>query len=441
VSRQERGPERRRAPAPASFPFTSPNGETVPEDRRRSPDRRRNGFVSQQRILDGIPYGVFERLIERCRMRDLAPGEVLLALGQTNHALHLLLSGRLQIHLDSAESRNWLDIVPGECVGEMSIIDGQPVSAYVVAGEASRLLSIPEELFWSELVTAPGVARNLFKVLSARMRRRNDLLLRAMEQRLQFENLQRSLQAAHDLQMSMLPGERPRLPRHPQTEVHALMEPARDVGGDFYDAFELNERQVCLAVGDVSGKGMPAALFMVRALTLLRIEAFAEGGLAQLLDRLNRRLCEDNPSCMFVTLFLALVETSSGRAEYACAGHHAPLLWRPGSGCRALAVGKTVVLGVNEHARFQARALRLRQGDVLLAYTDGVSEALDHKLRQFGHVRLRRLLSSAAAIDPQALVRRVREAVAEFSGGAPLADDLTVLAMHYRGNPDAPPVS
>jgi sigma-B regulation protein RsbU (phosphoserine phosphatase) len=307
------------------LPLASANGKRIAEDRRRSPDRRGNAFLSQQRILEGIPYEVFEPLIDRCRMRDLAPGEVLLSLGQTNHALHLLLSGRLQVHLDAADSRNWLDVAPGECVGEMSIIDGQPVSAYVVAEVASRVLSIPEELLWSELAVAPGIARNLLKVLAMRMRRRNDLLLRAMEQRMQLELLQRSLQAAHDLQMSMLPSERPELPHHPQVEVYALVEAARDVGGDFYDAFEVNERQLCLAVGDVSGKGMPAALFMVRALTLLRTEISAGGALEQVLERLNRRLCEDNPSCMFVTLFLALVDSRSPRGRITPAPGTTPL--------------------------------------------------------------------------------------------------------------------
>lgn len=425
MSRQRRGPERR-SRAPVSFPLTLPNGQIIPEDRRRLPDRRRNAFLSQQRIFDGIPYDVLEPLIERCQTRDLSPGEVLLSLGQTNDALHLLLSGRLQVHLDAAESQNWVEILPGECVGEMSIIDGQPTSAYVVADVTSRVLSIPEELFWSVLVAAPGVASYLFKVLAARMRRRNDMLLQAMEQRLE-------LRAAHDLQVSMLPGERPRLPHHPQAEVYARTEPAEDVGGDFYDAFEVNERQLCLAVGDVSGKGMAAALFMVRTLTLLRIEVAAGGGLAPVLSRLNRRLCEDNPAHMFVTLFLALVDTRSGRADYACAGHHAPLRWRPGSGCRTLPAGRNVVLGANPRARFEARVVRLRQGDVLIAYTDGVNEARDQKRREFGHARLRRLLSSPAADDLQELVDRLRQAVADFSGGTPLVDDLTILAMRYRG--------
>ncbi len=135
------------------------------------------------------------------------------------------------------------------------------------------MLCVPGEVFWSDLIAVPGIARNLMRMVVRRLRDRAEMILRAQRQQLQYEALKKELDAARTIQKSMLTAVSAALPAFPALDLHALMDPAKDVGGDFYDALALDDRSVLLAVGDVAGKGMPAALFMVRAMTVLRMAA------------------------------------------------------------------------------------------------------------------------------------------------------------------------
>jgi len=175
-----------------------------------------------------------------------------------NHHLYLLLSGEIEIYIDFVGSTKKFTVAVGEMVGEVSIIDGLAPTGFVAATAESVLLAIHESVLWSELFRIPGSARNLLRQLARRMRERNLAIQKSVEQTLRLEHLEKELRIAHDLQASMLPM-RPLLPRHSAVSVDALMEPAKEIGGDFYDAFALNEHTVCVAIGDVAGKGVPAA--------------------------------------------------------------------------------------------------------------------------------------------------------------------------------------
>ena len=174
-------------------------------DRRRADDRRRNGFISRLQLFLNIPYEVIEAVLGDCVARNVPAEEVLLEPGQSNHGIHLLVSGRLRIHFDRKDSSDFIPIEEGGCFGELSIIDGRPVSAYVVADIPSRVLMVHDSVFWEKLIPYPGVARNLLNVLSERMRTNGEMILERMKDRLALEHLQKELAIAHTIQLAMLP--------------------------------------------------------------------------------------------------------------------------------------------------------------------------------------------------------------------------------------------
>jgi sigma-B regulation protein RsbU (phosphoserine phosphatase) len=422
-----RGPDRR-----GSGPGQLPPGMAF--ERRLSADRRSNGFISQLQLFLSIPYAAVERVLSECSMRDVEAGEVLLRPGQVNHAIHLLVSGRLRIHFDSTESADHIPIEEGSCFGELSIIDGRPASAYVVADLPSRVLAIDEHVFWEKLIPQPGVARNLLSVLSDRMRVNREIILDRMKDRLALEHLHKELSIARSIQLSMLPPGDRLFPERPDVCAYGIMEPAKDVGGDFYDAFFVSPNRLFVAVGDVSGKGVPAALFMARAITQLRIEAVREQSPAAILERVNRALSIGNDAGMFVTLFLGVLDVRSGVLRYSSAGHNPPLIIGP-VGATYLNVPKGIVAGMLEQAKYAEDAVTISVGSSLLIYTDGVTEAMNAGGDFYTDERLLEIAGEGAGADAAGLVSRVQTSVVAFAQGAPQADDITLLALHNRGNP------
>ena len=217
----------------------------------------------------------------------------------------MLLSGQLVAYLDGARRpESGIPIQPGESVGEMSAIDGKPASAFVVAVTESRLLLLPGRLFWSRFGNVPAVMRNLLASLSERMRRGNEAMLEAQHKQLSLEHVRRELQIARQLQTSMIPLRGRLFPERGDIEIAGMMDPASDVGGDFFDAFFVDERHLFVCVGDVSGHGIPAALFMARAIGLIRSRRWAHA-IPSSYSRINEQLCARNAANIFVTLFCA----------------------------------------------------------------------------------------------------------------------------------------
>jgi sigma-B regulation protein RsbU (phosphoserine phosphatase) len=383
-------------------------------------------------LFRDVPPARTAELLARCRTRALAAGETLLAAGQPNDTLYLLLDGELRVHLDAAGSATSFGVPPGECVGDVSLIDGAPASAFVIAAVPSRVLAIDGDVFWSQLMAEPAIARNLLRLVVRRLRERAESILASQRQQLRFEALQRELDAARSIQASMLPGLTPLRAAFPHLDLHASMEPAREVGGDFYDALAIDERDVLLTVGDVSGKGMPAALFMVRTLTVLRLAALRGDPAAGLLGRVNDLLCENNPSDMFTTAFVALLDTGSGLLTYYNGGHPAPLLSRGGGPFAPLPLPRAPVVGIMPGVDYAAWTVQLQPGDRLVAYTDGVTEAEDPDGAMLGDARLAAALDACAACDAAGLVQAVRAEVDRFAAGAAQSDDITLLALAYR---------
>jgi sigma-B regulation protein RsbU (phosphoserine phosphatase) len=206
-----------------------------------------------------------------------------------------------------------------------------------------------------------------------------------------------------------------------------MMTPASEVGGDFFDAFFVDERHLFLCVGDVSGHGIPAALFMARTMGLIRIAAMSTRAPDRLLERINEQQCAGNDANVFVTLFCAFLDVTSGRLVYANAGHCAPIVARAG-GASILPLPKGPLVGVIPGARYEAKEGRLDDGVTLVCFTDGVTEAYSAAGRAFSQERL--LAVAAANVGPvEDLIAAVRRELAAFLDDAPPEDDCTLLAV------------
>jgi len=383
-------------------------------------------------LLRDISVPALEAMVALCKEVSLAAGKVLLAEGESNDTLYFLLSGRLRVHIGSRDSLISFAVRPGEIVGEMSVIESKPVSAWVVTEEPSTLLAMPEDVFWDKFMGVPQASRSLLQFLISRVRKTDAVLQQDVERRVRYENLQRELASAAKIQANILPALRPLLP-DPRVDAHAIMRPAREVSGDFYDALVLNDHTVAVAVGDVSGKGMPAAMFMVRAITLLRMYLLRNTEHSQILTTINRILCEGNDEFMFVTLAVVILDTETGRLTYLNGGHNPPFLARKGDSFQPMIAPKGTLLGVEPGSMFEVQEGNLSPGDTLVLYTDGVTEAENSLKEQFTDARAARALDEARRdAGAAAVAQNLERAVLGFAGDAAQSDDVTILALRVR---------
>lgn len=245
------------------------------------------------------------------------------------------------------------------------------------------------------------------------------------------ERISTELGVATRIQTGMLPCIFPAFPERPELDIHATMNPAKEVGGDFYDFFMIGDKCIGLVVADVSGKGVPAALFMVIAKTL--IKNYAQSGLepGEVFRRVNNKLCENNEESMFVTAFLGILDMEDGRFSYANAGHNPPLIARYDTKYQWLKERSGLILAGVEDAPYQQFSTTLHRGDRLFLYTDGVTEAQDPRGELFGEQRLIDLFQSGQLEKESSRMslEAVAEKLAEFAGGAEQTDDITMLYM------------
>jgi sigma-B regulation protein RsbU (phosphoserine phosphatase) len=254
-------------------------------------------------------------------------------------------------------------------------------------------------------------------------------LRQAEADRFSLVAVERDLETAAEIQRSFLPGP---APAPDCLSLHAAMLPARAVGGDFYDYFPLDGGRLALVIGDVAGKGVPAALLMAVTRTLVRATARLGDDPAACLRDVNRLLISDSPSSLFVSLFYGLLDTRTGVLRYAVGGHPVPYLLRAGGTVEPLS-GRGFLVGMLPEAEFETLQVRVDEGDLLFLYTDGVTEARSPGGALFGEEGLEAALGAADRSSPEALVRAVIDAVQRFASPAAPSDDLTALALRYNG--------
>jgi len=251
------------------------------------------------------------------------------------------------------------------------------------------------------------------------------------------QKIESELEIARSIQMSLVPRTFPAFPDRPEFDLYAELHPARAIGGDFYDFFMLDQNRICIAIGDVSDKGVPAALFMAVVRTFLKAIWRDEESPAKTLRRLNDELAEDNATCMFVTLFCAVLDLRNGSMRYACGGHNLPyILGRDGT-VRCIKRLQGVTVGAMEGMIFAEGEERMVPGEVFFLYTDGISEAMNQAEELFGEERLKDALQCfAGEASVSDLVEDVRNRVESFTDGAEQSDDLTMVAFRYLGLPE-----
>ena len=255
---------------------------------------------------------------------------------------------------------------------------------------------------------------------------------------------QSELDTATRIQAHMLPSTFPAFPAYREFDIYATMDPAKEVGGDFYDFFLIDSDHLALVVADVSGKGVPAALFMMTARTILKTKAQSSPTLSPqiLLEEANAALCENNRDGMFVTVWLGILEISTGELTYADAGHEKLLLYQDGAWhlLPKETIGPALAMWapedfafMTEEYRYRDKTIQLRPGDAIFQYTDGVTEAMPANHELFGEERLLDAMNSAPSTQPEDLLAYVRARIDEFVKGAAQFDDITMLGLQYKG--------
>jgi len=236
---------------------------------------------------------------------------------------------------------------------------------------------------------------------------------------------------AKAIQHSALPSIFPPYPNRKEFEIWACMDTAKEVGGDFYDFYFVDEDTLAFLIADVSGKGIPAAMFMMTAKTLLKSYAESGMGVAEVLTQANNKLCEGNEAGMFVTVWMGYLNTKTGEVTYANAGHNPPFI-RHGDGSVEMVKSRPgLVLAGMEDIRYRTNTVQLKPGDLLYLYTDGVTEATDVANNLYGEARLEAVLQQKNVGDVETTCRQVKENVDSFVGDAPQFDDITMLALKY----------
>ncbi|HHT9137156.1 MAG TPA: SpoIIE family protein phosphatase [Candidatus Wunengus sp. YC60] len=244
------------------------------------------------------------------------------------------------------------------------------------------------------------------------------------------ERIESELKIAHDIQMSILPKIFPPFPNRPEFDIFAIIEPSKEVGGDFYDFFLMDD-YLYYVIGDVSGKGVPASLFMAVTKTLIKAKTDKDMLPDEILTKVNKELCVGNDSSMFVTIFCGMLNTQTGEVFYSNGGHNLPYFLYSHGSAELLENTGGMALGIMEDIKYQTKKFMLRTGDGIFLYTDGVTEAMDSSENLFSDRRLKEFLQEVPGFSPKKLIQDTVGIVKKFSSGAPQADDITIMALKY----------
>jgi len=271
-----------------------------------------------------------------------------------------------------------------------------------------------------------GVLAKSFSVMLDQLKEH----LRTLEQTIsEKEKIESELNIAHTIQMGMLPRE---FPLRTEFELFAVLDSARAVGGDLYDFFFLDKDHLFISVGDVSGKGVPASLFMTVVRTLFRSRTMDGQPLHQIMSLINKELCKDNPNMMFVTMVSGIINLKTGTIELSNAGHNPPLIMDREGKVRRMSLFSAIPLGIQDYHEFRTEKVQLNPGDRLVLYTDGITEALNAKGEFYNEALLSGVLHEHCRADVPTLVKQVVAAIHKFATGVEQADDITLLILGYQ---------
>ncbi len=281
------------------------------------------------------------------------------------------------------------------------------------------------------VLTRAAILLGLSFICTTLAERTRRLLERQAKDSEERQRIETELDVANRIQADMLPCIFPAFPERPEFDIYAVMNPAKEVGGDFYDFFMVDEQHLAVVIADVSGKGIPAALFMVIGKTLIKDHTKPDISLGAVFSEVNDLLCDANSEGLFITAFEGVLDLVTGEFHFVNAGHEIPFIAREGEDYEPYRIKPGFVLAGMENMKYQAGSIQLAPGDKIFQYTDGVTEAINGKEELYGMERLGSVLRMNTAKKPEELLAAVKADVDVFAGGAPQFDDITMLCVEY----------
>ncbi len=403
-------------------------------------------LIAEVPLFSTLPQTELERLADVLRLHEFATGDLLIREGDNDDYCFILLYGEAEVikALDTPDERLLAVRPHGTLFGEMSLFDPQGLhTASVRARSPALALEMTRQDFDTLLHRHPALAYDMIRQIRRRLedtenatildlREKNSQLTQAYQelkaaqaQLIEKERLEKELAIARQIQDSILPDSVPQLG---DFEIAALSKPAREVGGDYYDFISLDEGRLGLVVGDACDKGIPAALFVNLANSLVHVEAPRSPSPEATLRLVNRHLLEMNRSGMFVSLLYGILDVS-GRFDYCRAGHPLPLVMDENGRLLEIGLENGMPLGILEEISRDARSATIPRGGLMLVYSDGLSEALDARGNQFGVERLVAELPALRHLPAGQLCDRLWSLVQAFSGEEPQSDDFTAIVI------------
>jgi phosphoserine phosphatase RsbU/P len=445
--------------------------ENDEDHNRDSLDPEIQALARANPVLARLSAPTLHDLFSRAELIDLGPGQTLVRQDERSDCAYLILDGESDIQVDTSYGEVHLArISRGALIGEIGVFADLPRTATVRTKSAVRVLKFNREPLLRAGDSDPALLRSVImglgrqignfnhaialytNALSALERPDFDLRIldellhpvpeivnfaqsfrRMAEQIALRRSQQEEMANAAAIQRAMLPAALPVGFVGDRFDIHAEMKPAREIGGDLYDIFPLDNDRLVVTIGDISGKGVPASLFMAVTQTVMRLVVREGRDLQTEIETANNLLVANNREMMFATLFCAVLDTSTGTLTYCNCGHNPPLAVRKADGrCQGLQASSPP-LGIESNVTYASQSLTLTPGDLVLLYTDGVTEAEDIAGAQFGVDRLERLAIDAGPCSAREAVERVMTSVAEFSQGVAQFDDITCVALKYNG--------
>lgn len=401
-------------------------------------------------LFSDLPPEELDRLMAALDVVDIKSGDILFREGEIGEHLYIMVSGELEITMGSGTGNEMvLNVLKeGEYFGEMGLImpGGRRTAGARARGDVV-LLSMSRSRFGDLMQTHPKLANAMVSVLSQRLDSTNvatfrdlteknrqlqkayDELKAAQEQLIEKERLERELKVAAEIQLSILPDV---LPSHPDFDFGGRILPARQVGGDFYDVFELSDNKLGVLIGDVADKGVPSAIFMARAHALIIAEADNVSTPGEVLRMVNQHITRLEKSTQFVTALYGVLDTVTGEFSYARAGHEPPLLLEADGTVQRLPHKPGMALGLWENIALDEYSLTLPKGSLLMMFTDGMTDCRNPKGEPFGLERVKNTMTELKDFSAQAGCDQLFDTLMTYQNGSKQDDDVTLVAVHVK---------
>ncbi len=408
-------------------------------------------LLSRIPLFADLPTADLDQLVTSLKVNELQPGEILFREGEVGEHFYIIVDGQMEI-LRAAGTADelLLNVVKqGDYLGDMALImPGGQRTATVRARTPCVLLVMSREEFEDLLKRFPVLAYSMVRVTSERLDATNTATFRdlteknrqlqqafddlkdAQEQIIEKERLEKELRVAADIQMSILPD---RLPEPQGVDFGATIDPARQVGGDFYDVFPLDENRLAVLIGDVSDKGVPSAIFMARSHALIMAESDSHSNPGEVLRVVNSHITRLEKSTQFVTVLFGVLDLTTLEFSYARAGHEPPLLLSPAGEVTRLPHAPGMAIGLWEDITLDEKTVRLEPGSTMFLFTDGMTDCRDPLGEAFGLERIKTVFKRMAGQSAQQVCDQMLSTLRAHQRGSPQDDDVTLVAIHIAG--------